>query len=38
MIKPYLLFDIAATAGCSITLDDGVLLRLQGLFEVKNYG
>jgi hypothetical protein len=35
MTQPYLLFDVAATAGISAYLDDDVLLRLQGIFELK---
>jgi len=36
MTKPYLQFDLAATAGGSACFDDGALLRF--LFYVKNYG
>jgi hypothetical protein len=38
MIKSYLLSTSQQTAGVSAYLDDNVLLRLQGLFAVKNYG
>jgi hypothetical protein len=36
MTKPYLQFDLAATAGDSVRFDDGVLLL--SLFDAKNYG
>lgn len=35
MTKPYLLFNVAATAGISAYWDDDVLLRLQGLLKCK---
>ena len=40
MTKPYLQFDVAATAGSPAHLAADVLFRSlnSGLFEVRNYG